>query len=197
MRNLPLLLALPFMLHSTVATADDLPRLATCANKVFNEISRTQKWSGKAPATCPPSIVVEKRHDGVLVTVWEIRNIQGGWIRSAFSGAMGYGELARKKDLANAGSDILERARHLDRCLDSINSTNNPLDCRDRATKSYLAGGESGVENDRIIWLDDNGRHAVAEYSYGSSSATPDPPADLFTGQQIKPGLTIDLHMKQ
>ena len=190
-----LLLALALMLVATEAVASDISLLAGCTNKVFNEINRTHKWSGKAPAACPATIVVEKRTDGVLVTAWAIRSVEGGWVRTAFSGAMGYGELARKKELAKAGRDIMARAKRLERCLDSINSVNDPLECRDRATKSYTAGEESGVENDRIVWLDDDGRHTVVGYAFGNATSTPGPPADLFNGQQLPTGMIIDLHM--
>ena len=192
-----LLPALSLMLVGTKALAADVSLLAGCTNKVFEEINRTHKWSGKASATCPATIVVEKRTDGVLVTAWITRSIDDGWVRTAFSGAMGYGEIARKKELAKAGRDIMARARRLERCLDSINTANDPLECRDRATKSYAAGEESGVENNRIIWLDDDGRHSVVEYSFGNTSSTPSPPADLFNGQQLPPGNTIDLNMNR
>ncbi|QEM69988.1 hypothetical protein FO488_18700 [Geobacter sp. FeAm09] len=191
------LLALLLMLAAVPAHGGDVALLATCTTKVFGEINRTQKWSGKPPAKCPASITVEKRTDGVLVTAWVIRSVEGGWIRTAFSGAMGYGEIAGKKELARAGRDIVARAKHLERCLDSINATNDPLDCRDRATKSYTAGEESGVENDRIVWLDDNGRHAVLEYAFGNTSSTPSPPADLFNGQPLPPGVVLDLRINR
>jgi hypothetical protein len=197
MRYPVMLLALVPMFMCVQALAADIPLLAGCTNKVFNEINRTHKWSGKAPAACPATIVVEKRADGVLVTAWATRSVEGGWVRTAFSGAMGYGELASKKELAKAGRDILARARRLERCLDSINTVNDPLECRDRATKSYEAGEESGVENDRIVWLDDDGRHTVVGYAFGNTTSTPSPPADLFNGQQLPPGMIIDLHLKQ
>jgi hypothetical protein len=194
MRYTVLLLVPALMLAGAAAPAADIPLLAGCTNKVFNEIHRTHKWSGKAPAACPVTIVVEKRTDGVLVTAWETRNVEGGWVRTAFSGAMGYGELAGKKELAKAGRDIMARAKRLERCLDSINTVNDPLECRDRATKSYSADEESGVENDRIVWLDDDGRHTVVGYAYGNATSTPSPPADLLNGQQLPPGTIIDLH---
>jgi len=197
MRYPVLLLALLLVLVGTEAVAADVSLLATCTTKVFDEIRRTRKWSGKAPAGCPASVVVEKRADGVVVTAWATRNIEGGWVRTAFSGAMGYGEIARKKELARASRDIMGRAKRLERCLDSINAVNDPLECRDRATKSYLAGEESGVENDRIVWLDDNGRHTVVEYAFGNTEPTPSPPADLLNGQQLPPGMIIDLRMNR
>jgi hypothetical protein len=197
MRYTALLLVLAPMLAGTAALAADIPLLAGCTNKVFNEIHRTHKWSGKAPAACPATIAVEKRADGVLVTAWATRSVEGGWVRTAFSGAMGYGELASKKEVAKAGRDIMARARRLERCLDSINTVNDPLECRDRATKSYVAGEESGVENDRIVWLDDDGRHAVVGYAFGNTTATPSPPADLLNGQQLTPGMIIDLHINR
>jgi hypothetical protein len=192
-----MLLALISLFVSTQALAADVSLLAGCTNKVFDEINRTRKWSGKAPAACPATIVVEKRTDGVLVTAWATRSAEGGWVRTAFSGAMGYGEIARKKELAKAGRDIMARAKRLERCLESINTANDPLECRDRATKSYSAGEESGVENDRIVWLDDDGRHTVVEYAFGNTDATPSSPADLFNGQQLPPGTIIDLHMNR
>ena len=197
MRYTALLPALALMFVGTTARAADITLLAGCTNKVFSEINRTHKWSGKAPATCPKTIVVEKRADGVLVTAWATRRVEGGWVRTAFSGAMGYGELASKKELAKAGRDIMARARRLERCLDSINSVNDPLECRDRATKSYAAGEESGVENDRIVWLDDDGRHTVIGYAYGNTTSTPSPPADLFNGQELPPGMIIDLRINR
>ena len=196
MRHTALPFALALTLVGSAAPAADITMLAGCVNKVFNEIHQNHKWSGKAPAACPATIVVEKREDGVLVTTWATRSVEGGWVRTAFTGAMGYDELARKKGLAAAGRDILARARRLDRCLDSINTVNDPLECRDRATRSYDAGEESGVEDDRIVWLDDNGRHTVAGYAYGNTASTPSPPADLFNGQELPPGMIIDLHTK-
>jgi len=191
------LLALGLMLVGTGAVAADISVLAGCTTKVFDEIRRTRKWSGKAPPACPASIVVEKRADGVVVTAWLTRNADGGWVKTAFSSAMGYGEIARKKELAKAGRDIMARSKRLERCLDSINTVNDPLDCRDRATRSYVAGEESGEENDRIVWLDDNGRHAVVAYSFGNTTPTPGPPADLMNGQQLPPGMIIDLRMNR
>jgi hypothetical protein len=91
----------------------------------------------------------------------------------------------------------MARAKRLERCLDSINTVNDPLECRDRATKSYSADEESGVENDRIVWLDDDGRHTVVGYAYGNTTSTPSPPADLLNGQQLPPGTIIDLHMNR
>jgi hypothetical protein len=56
MRYTALLLAVALMLVGTAAPAADIPLLAACTNKVFNEIHRTHKWSGKAPAACPATI---------------------------------------------------------------------------------------------------------------------------------------------
>ncbi len=170
MRYSALLLALALMLVGTAALAADIPLLAGCTNKVFDEIHRTHKWSGKAPAACPATIVVEKRTDGVLVTTWATRSAEGGWVRTAFSGAMGYGEIASKKELARPaaiswpGPGVLNAA-----WIRSTRSTTR-LECRDRATKSYAADEESGVENDRIVWLDDDGRHTVVEYAFGNTT---------------------------
>jgi len=192
-----MMLILPALLLATVSvSAADIAGLAECATKVFTDINRTQKWSGKAPSGCAPGIAVEKRAAGLFVTAWANENVDGGWVRTAFSAGMGYAEIARKKELAAANHDILARARRIGRCLESINSDNDPLECRDRATKSYLVGEESGSESKRIVWLDDNGRHTVAEYSFGNTAATPTPPVDLFNGQQLPPGMIIDLHLR-
>jgi len=183
------------LLAAFQARAAEITALADCANKVFTEINQTQKWSGKAPAGCSARIAVEKRPTGVFVTAWSTEAAEGGWIRTAFSAGMGYAEIARKKVLAAARQDILKRAGHLGRCLESINSVNDPLDCRDSATKSYLVGEETGIENKRLIWLDDNGRHTVAEFAFGDTDATPTPPADLMGGQPLLPGMIINLHI--
>lgn len=175
--------------------AAEIDTLAGCAVRVFTEINRTQRWSGKAPAGCPPGIAVERRPAGVFVTAWFIEKADGGWVRTAFSVAMGYPEIAAKQGVVKAKADILARAGRIGRCLDSINNVNDPLECRDRATKSYLVGEQSGSENRRLVWLDDNGRHAVVEQSFGTTSATPTPPADLFGGQPLLPGMIIDLHL--
>ena len=197
MRNLLSWLIPAFLLVSFPAHAADLVSLAGCANKVFTEINHTQKWSGKAPAGCPARVTVEKRPSGLFVIAWDIQNTDSGWIKTAFAAGMGYEELAGKNELADAKNDILSRARRIGRCLDSINAVNDPLECRDYATKSYLAGEETGTESNRLIWLDDSGRHTVAEYSFGTSTATPSPPADLLGGQPLPPGIIIDLHLRR
>ena len=180
----------------TSATANDVTDMADCTIKVFTEINKTKKWSGKPPKGCQAAVAVEKRQDGVFVTAWKIRQGDNGWARTSLTGAMGYAEIARKKDLKKAGRDITKRAANLERCLDSINTINDPLNCRDRAVKSYLAGEVTGTENQRLIWLDDNGRHVVAEYSSGNTSATPTPPAELFSGEKLPTNVIINLDWK-
>jgi hypothetical protein len=184
-----------FLFSVLPASAADISALANCSVKVFNEINLTQKWSGKAPAGCSARIRVERHPSGLFVIIWKTETTDGGWVRTAFSAAVGYDELGVKKELSLAGHDIMARADRIGRCLESILSVNDPLECRDRATKSYLAGEETGMENKRLIWLDDNGRHSVAEYSFGNTTATPSPPADLLGGQTLPPGVTIDLHL--
>ncbi len=191
-----LLVTLMFLAGASCAYCQDVPGLAGCVTKVFREIGRTGKWSGKASADCPAKTIVEKRSDGIFVTTWSYDRVEGGWSRTAFSGAMGYGEIARKEALARAEKEIGERAGHLQRCLNAILRVNDPLDCRDYATKSYLVDEESGTETKRLVWLDDNGRHTVVEYAFGTTSATPTPPTDLFSGQQLPPGTIIDLRVK-
>lgn len=187
-------LIIPVLLFTTQpAFAADITDLADCATKVFNEINHTQKWSGKAPAGCSARVRVERHPTGLFVIVWDTETTDGGWVRTAFSAGMGYGELVEKKELSRARKDIMARAARIGRCLESIITVNDPLECRDRATKSYIAGEETGIENKRLIWLDDDGRHTVAEYSFGNTTATPSPPADLFDGQPLPPGMFIDL----
>jgi len=196
MRYFILLLIVALQLASSAAYCQEITRLASCATKIFKEINSSGKWSGKSPANCPVKVEVEKRPDGIFVTTWTVEEAEGGWVRTAFTGAMDFREVAKGRALAQAGRDIATRAKHLERCLDSITKVNDPLDCRDYATKSYVVDEESGTETKRLIWLDDNGRHTVAEYAFGTTSAIPTPPVDLFSGQQLPPGTIIDLHVK-
>jgi hypothetical protein len=189
-------LLLLLLLTTQPALAGDIPDLAACTVKVFTEINKTKKWSGKPPLGCNAAVAVEKRQEGVFVTAWRIRKGDKGWVRTSLSGAMGYGEIAAARDLARAGSDITSRAAKVERCLDSINRSNDPLECRDHATKSYLAGEVTGIENQRLIWLNDNGRHVVAEQSSGNTTATPTPPADLFSGETLPVGVILNLDWK-
>jgi hypothetical protein len=108
---------------------------------------------------------------------------------------MGFFEVADRKALDRAGRDITARARRIGNCLESILRLNDPLECRDRAAKTYAVGEETGTEFQRTIWLDDNGRHAVAEYTYGDSSAAVSPPADLFNSPALPPGTILDFHI--
>lgn len=181
--------------HALPSWGQDVSGLAECTTKIFREINRTQKWSGKPPAGCPAQVVVEKRDSGVFVTAWSIDRGEGGWVRTSFTGAMNYAEIAGKMPLAKAGKEIRARAARLERCLNSINTVNDPLDCRDRAVKSYEAGEVTGTENKRLVWLEDNGRHTVVEYAFGTTSATPTPPVDLLNGENVLPGMIIDLHL--
>ena len=191
------LLVAALQLAGSIAYGREITGLADCVTKIFKEINRTGKWSGKPPASCPVKAAVEKRSSGIFVTTWAVDAVEGGWIRTAFTGAMDYGEVAVGKALRQAEKEIAARARHLERCLKSIITVNDPLDCRDYATKSYLVDEESGTETKRLVWLDDNGRHTVAEYAFGTTSATPTPPADLFSGQQLPPGTIIDLRVRR
>jgi len=183
-------------LSSPLAHGQEVVRLADCATKIFKDINRSGKWSGKSPANCQVKASVEKRPGGIFVTTWSIEQAEGGWVRTAFTGAMHNREIAGKKALAQASRDIMARAGHLERCLNSITRVNDPLDCRDHAVKSYLVDEQSGVETSRLVWLDDNGRHTVVEYAFGSTSATPTSPVDLYSGQQLPPGTIIDLRVR-
>ncbi len=196
MRHIVLQLLLLLIILCAPAHALNIQGLADCTVKVFSEINRTDAWSGKAPAQCPADIYVERRPSGIFVTTWVVANSESGWVRTSFSAAMGVAEIAGKDSLKKAGSDITARAARIERCLNSIITVNNPLECRDNAVTSYLAGEETGTENKRLIWLDDNGRHTVVEYSYGDTTSTPSPPADLFSTQAVPAGVKLDIHMR-
>lgn len=195
MRYIQLFLIGAVLCSALPARGQDIPGLALCTTKVFQEINQTKKWSGKPPLGCPTTVNVEKRASGVFVTAWSVDRGEGGWVRTSFSAAMNYAEIAGKASLGKAGKEIKARAVRLQRCLDSINSVNDPLECRDRAVKSYIAGESTGIENKRLVWLDDNGRHTVVEYAFGTTTATPTPPADLLNGENVLPGMIIDLHL--
>lgn len=196
-RHLVLVFSAVFSLAVSTANAQDISRLTACVTGVFRDLNRTGAWSGKAPAGCPAKVSVEKRASAVFVIAWTIDTIEGGWIRTALSAAMETGEITGKKALASATADITRRAGHLRRCLTSITTVNDPLDCRDHATTSYQVDEESGVETKRLIWLEGNGRHCVVEYTFGTTAATPTPPVDLFSGQQLPPGSIINLRIKR
>jgi hypothetical protein len=182
------------LLSATLSYAFDVTALATCNVKIFEEINRTREWSGKPPAGCPATVALEKRQGGIFITSWKTQGVEGGWISTAFSSAVGYGEIATKKDLEAANHDIMSRAGRLGRCLDSIISANDPLECRQRGIKSYLAGESMGEENRKTIWLDDNGRHTVVEFSYGNSEMEPTEPADLLKTPPLPAGMVIEVY---
>ena len=188
------LLTVLFVVAALPAAADEITELAACTNKVFAEIGRSHTWSGKVPKGCTARIAVEKRPGGIFVAAWASERTEGGWTMSAFSGAMDYVEIADKKDLALASADLTARAGRLERCLTSIRTYNDPLECRDRSTTSTHVGERFGNEIRGLVWLDDSGRHAVVEYAFGSGSSTPPLPADLFNGEFLRPGTAIDLH---
>lgn len=169
--------------------------LADCAIKVFRTINRNQAWSGKPPDGCMAGIHVEKRPEGVFVTTWNSGRSEAGWVRLSLSSAMGFYEIADRKLLKEAASDISARAARIERCLDSIIRVNDPLECRDHATKTYSAGEEFGVEYKRNVWLDDNGRHSVVEHAYGNTRVAVGPPADLFDGPAWPPGTELKIHV--
>ena len=176
------------------AHALEVRPLADCTVKVFNDIYRNRAWSGKTPDGCRGSIRVEQRPAGIFVTSWNRGDSDRGWSRLSFSAAMGFSEIAKNKTLKVAGRDIRARAARIEKCLNSIIRVNDPLECRDKAAKSYVAGEVTGIEFERKIWLDDNGRHSVVEYAYGDSSATVSPPADLFGGNELPPGAKLNIH---
>lgn len=183
------------LLFSNIVQGVEVRPLADCTVKVFTDIGRNSGWSGKAPAGCPGTIRVEQRAAGVFVTMWIGDSSGNGWDRISFSAAVGLGEIGNKKLLKKAGRDIKARAARLERCLDSILRVNDPLECRDRATRSYSAGDVSGFESERTIWLDDNGRHSVVEYANGDTKAVVTAPADLFGGTALPPGTKLNIHV--
>lgn len=180
---------------SVPVVAVDLTPLVDCSLKVFRVINRTKQWSGKVPEGCSAEIYVEKRGDGIFVTAWNKSASEQGWVRVSLSSALGYYEVADKKTLEKAGRDVRARAARIERCLDSIIRVNDPLECRDHATKTYSAGGEIGVENKRSIWLDDNGRHIVVEYAYGDARGAVTPSVDLFSGPALPPGTNLNINI--
>ena len=186
-------IVLVFAFGSTLAHASDVKELAACTVKIFKEINGTRKWSGKSPAGCPSTVAVEKRPEGVFITIWKIEQVNGGWVNTAFSTAEGYWEVASKKDLAKANRDIMSRARRLARCLDSVIAGNNPLDCGLRWNKSYHAGETTGSDIEKIIWLKDDGRNAVIEFSYGDSVTEPSEPADIIETSPLPYGMIVNV----
>jgi hypothetical protein len=174
----------------------DLKPLADCSVKVFKDINRNNSWSGKVPAGCDANVHVERRVSGIFVTTWFGTSSLNGWERLALSSAMSFAEVASKQRLEKAGRDITTRAARIGLCLDSIIRVNDPLECRDYATKTYSAGESLGVEYNRSIWLEDAGRHSVVEHAYGDTEKVIAEPADLFVGPALPPGLDLKLHIR-
>ncbi len=171
----------------------DLVPLASCATKVFDEISSTRAWSGKSPVGCSTHVAVEKWADGAQVTTWITEGNEGGWVRLSYATKMGYTEIADAKALHQGNKDLQSRAKRLERCLNSLLTANDPLDCRYKASKEYDVGEKMGTMRRWLVWLDDGGRQGVVEYLSGDTVATPTPPADLFSGEPLPPG--TDLHI--
>jgi hypothetical protein len=191
MRNLFWLATTGVLFMTIQAQALELQPLATCTVKVFKEINRTRAWSGKRPEGCLADIYVEKRANGIFVTAWYRGTSEQGWTRVSLATAMGFFEVADNKSLEKAALDLTARSTRIERCLNSIIQINDPLECRDSATKTYSAGDETGIEYKRLVWLDDDGRHVVAEHAYGSTRTTNSPPADLFRGPALPSGVYV------
>jgi len=196
MRYLVWLTILVVLASSASAQAQEIQPLADCALMVFNDINQNHVWTGKRPDGCLAEVHVDKRAEGVFVTVWNSGASAAGWSRLSLSVAMGFFEVADRKSLKAAGRDILARSARIGSCLDSILRANDPLECRDYATKTYSAGEELGVEHKRSIWLDDGGRHVLVEYAHGDTRASVGAPADLFGGQLLPPGAELNLHFR-
>ena len=192
MRHLVWFTILAVLGSKVPATAVELTPLVDCSLKVYRVINQSRQWSGKTPEGCQAEVYVEKRAEGVFVTAWNRGNSEGGWVRLSLSSAMGFFEVADKAALEKAGRDIAARAARIERCLDSIIRVNDPLECRDYATKTYSAGDEIGIEYKRTVWLDDNGRHSVVRYDHGDTrAAVYGPPADLFGGPALPWGTDL------
>jgi len=187
--------AICVLFTSIQVQAAELRSLADCSEKVFREINRTGVWSGKPPEGCLADVYVEKRPNGVFVTTWRHGTSDSGWVRVALSSALGFYEVADRKSLEQGIRDIAGRTARIERCLNSIIQVNDPLECRDSAAKTYSAGEETGFEFKRRVWLDDNGRHVVAEYAYGDTNTTASPPSDLFGGSVLPPGTSLNIHI--
>lgn len=186
-----------FLLFAPVAVqGESVTSLARCSTAVFREIGRTGKWSGEAPAGCPPQVAVEREPSGLVVTVWGVEQGRDRWVETAFSAVMDYREVAAKKALALASKDIMKRAGRLERCLESLKMENDPLECRRKGSREYLVGEESGVEDRDSLWLDDGGRGCVVQYAIGDTSATPTPPLSFSGGEPLPPGVNIDIFLK-
>ena len=178
------------------ASAADVKSLAACTVAVFDEIGRTQRWSGKAPGACHGAVIVNKVADGVAVSAWTSEPADDGWARTSFTAVLDYAELAAKNARSVATRDVMARGAHLQRCLSSLKKSNDPLDCSVKGSRDYLASEESGVKDSQTIRLDDDGRLVVVEYQVAATVATPDEPADLEAPQPLPPGLVLKLGAK-
>jgi hypothetical protein len=195
MRYLFWLATIGVLFMTVQAQAVELQPLATCTIKVFKEINRTSAWSGKRPEGCRADIYVEKRANGIFVTAWYRDTSEQGWTKVSLATAMGYLEVADKKYLEKGALDLTARTARIERCLNSIIQINDPLECRDSGTKTYSAGEETGIKYKRLVWLDDDGRHVVAEHAYGNTGTTVSQPADLFKELALPPGVNLDIHV--
>ena len=187
------------MLSSIVASSAngaDVGSLAACTVAVFSDISRTQVWSGKTPRACHATVAVAKVAGGVAVSAWTTEAAEAGWARTSFTAVLDYTEIAGKSRLSAALQDVVDRGKHLDRCLRSLRKINDPLDCPVKGTRDYLAGEETGVKDSQTLWPDNTGRHTVVEYEVGSIVATPDTPVEVDEAQPLPPGLRLNLRSK-
>jgi len=188
-----LLLLLSFGLAAQPAAASTVDTLASCAAKVFSEIGRTHKWSGKPPAGCPAGLAVTTHEDGALVTFWVVTRSGDGWVQTSFSAAESYQELAHPTSLSAANRDMLARGRRLSRCLQTQGTTQVPDECRVRGSKETMASEQSGVKEITQMTLSDTDRYCAVEYVVGDTIATPPEPADIETGDTLPPGILIKL----
>jgi hypothetical protein len=172
------------------AFPSEVEQLASCATKVFNEIGRTQKWSGKAPAGCSANVRVQKNGEGLVISAWNQEMMDEGYVRTSFSAMESFEEIARPTERAAANREIMSRAKRLSRCLQLTGSYNIPAECRSRGSKEYLAGEETGVKDVQQIQLDDQGRYASVEYVISNTMDTPTEP-DEPENNELPPGLLL------
>jgi hypothetical protein len=192
-----LILTMLWVTVAAPAAAAEVAALAGCSSAVFTQISRTSTWSGKAPKACKAQVAVHRTDAGIAVTAWSGEAAASGdRTRTSFTGVLDYEELANKGGLSAALSDLMVRARHLERCLVSLRKHKDPLDCRLGGARDYLAGEETGVKDSYTLTIPDDGRSVVVEYQIGSTIATPDQPADLEAAQPLPPGVLIDLRRR-
>jgi hypothetical protein len=187
-----------FMLfYSTAALGADLTHLANCSIMVFNEIAKTgTTWSGKQPEGCYAKIKVTYTSDGPQVTAWFTDKADDEWAMTSFTVNMNYSEISNPKALAVGNRDIVSRAQKLGKCLNPIVKHNDPSGCLYTSNKEYSAGEMFGTERNWKIWLDDDLRKTILNYSIGDMETLPSPDAGFNPGESLPPGTELHLLLR-